>query len=63
MKVIQCSGEGQGSCKRCLDDGVWNVCWMSFLYKIVGLDGCYCFECVKKIARGGQIEILKKGGV
>lgn len=34
MKIIDCKGEGQGSCKRCLDRGIWNVSWMCFLYKI-----------------------------
>ena len=49
LKVIQCEGHGQGSCKRCLDNGKWNRMWMPFLYKIDGLDGCYCWECVKEL--------------
>ena len=49
LKITQCKGEGQGSCKRCSDNGKWNRNWMCFLYKIEGLDGCYCSECVKKI--------------
>lgn len=50
MKVTQCAGEGQGSCKRCNDKGKWNRSWMSFLYHIEGRPGCYCRECVKEIA-------------
>lgn len=49
MKVTQCKGEGQGSCKRCSDNGKWGRAWMCFLYEIEGLDGCYCRECVKEI--------------
>lgn len=49
MKVTQCEGEGQGSCKMCTDNGIWNREWMCFLYKIEGYEGCYCSDCVKKI--------------
>lgn len=49
MKITQCKGEGQGSCKRCVDNGKWNRSWMCFLYKIEGYDGCYCKDCVKEI--------------
>ena len=56
MKITQCSGEGQSSCKRCLDKVKWNVSWMCFLYKINGLDGCYCSDCVKEIKEEQQIE-------
>lgn len=52
MKKInanKCTGEGQGTCKMCFDNGKWNRAWMCFLYKIEGLEGCYCFDCVKKI--------------
>ena len=48
MKVTQCKGEGHGSCKRCTDNGKWNMMWMCFLYKIDGLDGCYCGDCVRE---------------
>lgn len=56
MKVTQCKGDGQGSCKRCSDKGKWNRTWMCFLYKIEGYEGCYCSDCVKEI-------LNKKGGV
>lgn len=49
MKVTQCTGEGQGSCKRCTEKGKWNRIWCCFLYKIEGLEGCYCSDCVKEI--------------
>ena len=49
MKVTKCTGEGQGSCKRCSDNGKWNRNWMCFLYEIEGYEGCYCVDCVKAI--------------
>ena len=57
IKVTQCKGEGQGSCKRCVDNGKWNRSWMCFLYKIDGYDGCYCSNCVKEIAKETAKEI------
>ena len=56
LKVTQCKGEGQGSCKRCADKGIWNRTWMCFLYKIEGYEGCYCGDCVKEIQaeKGGE---------
>lgn len=54
MKITQCKGEGQGSCKRCSDKGIWNRKWMCFLYKIKGLEGCYCYDCVKVIQQNGM---------
>lgn len=58
IKITQCHGECQGSCKRCEDNGKWNRNWMSLLYKIEGLDGCYCSNCVRDIKKemdGGEI--------
>ena len=52
LKITQCKGEGQGSCKRCNDQGIWNRHWMSLLYKIEGYDGCYCIYCIKEIEEG-----------
>lgn len=49
-KIEQCSGEGQGTCRRCKSMGKWNVNWMCFLYKVEGLEGCYCFECANVLA-------------
>ena len=49
MKVTKCTGEGHGSCKRCTDNGKWNLKWMCFLYEIEGYEGCYCRDCVKAI--------------
>lgn len=54
MKVTKCKGEGQGSCKKCSDEGRWNRTWMCFLYEIEGLKGCYCSDCVKKIVQGNS---------
>lgn len=59
-KITQCQGEGQGSCKRCNDKGIWNVNWMCFLYKIEGLEGCYCEKCVKEIMREECEEYVKE---
>ena len=50
LEFEQCSGNGLGSCTRCEEKGKWNRAWMSFLYKIKDMDGCYCYECVKDIA-------------
>ena len=50
-KVSSCKGEGQGSCKRCSDNGIQNRSWMCFLYQIEGMDGCYCDKCVKEILK------------
>ena len=41
LNVTQCKGEGQSSCKRCVDKGKWNREWMCFLYHIEGYEGCY----------------------
>lgn len=49
LKITQCAGEGQGSCTRCDDRGIWNRHWMSMLYEIDGYEGCYCSDCVKEI--------------
>lgn len=51
MHVIKCDGNGQGSCKRCLDQGKWNRMLMCFLYHIDGYEGCYCHDCVKEILK------------
>ena len=48
-KITKCTGEGQGSCKRCTDNGKWNRNWMCFLNKIEGYDGCYCNDCTAAI--------------
>lgn len=49
MKITQCKGEGQGSCKLCDEHGIFNRDWMSFLYKIEGYEGCYCENCINEI--------------
>lgn len=51
MKVTRCNGEGQGSCRRCETNGKWNRSWMSLLFHIEGMEGCYCSECVEAIKR------------
>ncbi len=62
VKVIRCTGEGQGPCKRCSDKGKWNRNWMSFLYMIEGYEGCYCAECVKEIqAEAGAKGVKERG--
>lgn len=49
MKVVRCQGEGQGSCRRCTENGIWNSAWMTFLYKIEGIESVFCSKCVKEI--------------
>ena len=56
IKVTQCKGEGQGSCKRCSDNGNWNIHWSCFLYKIEGYEGYYCRNCVEEIKAGVKNE-------
>ena len=56
LTVTQCKGNGAGSCKRCTENGKWNQNWMCFLYKIDGLDGCYCRDCVKEIKENEHME-------
>ena len=56
LKVTQCKGEGQGSCKRCNDYGIWNRQWMCFLYEIEGYEGCYCSYCAEEIMDGESNE-------
>ena len=55
MKIVKCQGEGQGSCKRCTDNGKWNRIWMCFLSKIEGYEGCYCNDCVKAIQAESEV--------
>ena len=58
LKITVCQGEGQGSCKRCNDKGIWNVNWMCMLYRIEGLEGCYCSKCVDELCAN---EVKKRG--
>lgn len=51
MNIVKCEGEGHGSCKRCNDRGKWNRMWMCFLYRIEGMEGIYCSDCVKEIEK------------
>ena len=60
MKFEKCEGHGQGSCKRCADNGKWNRTWMVFLYKVDGLEGCYCYDCIKEMVKE---EINKRNDV
>lgn len=52
MQITRCKGEGQGSCKGCSDKGIWNRHWMTMLYKVEGLEGCYCSRCIKEMREG-----------
>lgn len=47
-KITKCTGEGQGSCCRCNERGIWNRTWMCFLNRI---EGCYCNDCTKEIVK------------
>lgn len=50
-RITRCSGDGQGTCARCSEKGKWNRSWMCFLYKIEGMEGTYCKDCVDEIMR------------
>lgn len=54
----KCSGEGQGSCKRCEANGIWNRMWMCLLYTVDGYEGTYCYECAK-VLEAKTSEVLK----
>lgn len=43
--------KGRGSCDMCHIEGKFNRSWACFLYKISGMYGAYCSDCVKKIVR------------
>lgn len=49
MKITRCQGNGQGSCKRCEQEGRWNRVWTTMLHEIEGYEFVYCSDCVKKI--------------
>lgn len=49
LKVTRYEGEGQGTCARCLAKSGWNRYWMTMLYKVDGLPGLYCSQCVEQL--------------
>lgn len=49
LKIRQCEGNGQGTCALCEKRGKWNRAWMNFLYKVDGVEGCYCYKCAKEV--------------
>lgn len=51
MNIKKCQGEGQASCTRCNEKGIWNRNWMSFMYEIEGMSGIYCKDCVEEIKK------------
>lgn len=59
MKIVKCKGEGQGSCKSCNDKGIWNVNWMSLLYKIEGYESYYCSKCLQEIINEHKGETIE----
>ena len=62
LKITQCKGEGQGSCKRCNEHGIWNRHWMCFLYEVEGMEGCYCWACATKLNEEAESALAEKGG-
>ena len=57
MRIIKCTGNGQGSCKRCSDNGIWNSTWCCFLYHFEGHDETYHYDCIKEIAKENGYDI------
>lgn len=49
MIIKPAEGHGQSECKRCKEKGKWSLTWTSFLYKIRGEEGLYCYDCIKEI--------------
>lgn len=39
---------------------LWNRVWMSFLYHIEGMEGCYCEKCVREIEIEDVLRTLEK---
>ena len=50
--ITQCKGEGQGSCRRCLQIYGWSTEWMHFLYRVEGIEGLYCSKHAEQVAKG-----------
>lgn len=59
MLIAQCKGNGQGSCKRCYENGRPYVNWCGWLYKIDGMIGSYCTDCVRDIAEELHEDIVE----
>lgn len=51
MEIKKCKGEGQGICTGCENKGKWNRVWTSMLYKVEGMEGTYCSDCLEEIKR------------
>ena len=49
MKITRAQGDGQGQCALWKKRGKWNVQWMTFLYKVDGVEGVYCKSCANEI--------------
>ena len=51
--VYRCTGNGQGSCQRCEDNGKWNRSWMVMLYQLTPDDAapCYCRDCIREVLK------------
>lgn len=62
MIITRRHGEGQGECRRCAENGIWNRHWMGFLYQIEGYKGSYCAACCKEIV-GDNWKLYKKEAV
>lgn len=53
MKICKAEGHGQSECRRCKELGKWSLTWTSFLYRIEGINGYFCYECTKEIEKEG----------
>ena len=49
MNYVRLEGNGQCSCKRCEEKRGWNRHWTCMCYKIEGLEGVYCGECLTEL--------------
>ena len=54
LKISNAIGNGQSQCQGCAEKGKWNRNWTSFLYKIEGKDGYFCWQCVKEMQEKDQ---------
>ena len=48
------NGEGQSSCRRCMERGIEYRDWDSMMYTVDYHEGVYCWNCAKEIGRNEQ---------
>ena len=57
MKIVKAEGHGQSECRRCKELGKWSLTWTSFLYKVEGLEGYYCWEHAQEMLKNNGVQL------